>query len=148
MTATRATCRTTWTVFSLIERQVGAVFAIDGQTVGIEAFGSPETFGRFFAKLVKSYALDAIDSEKKDETPAVPTDPVRRFIASAAGAKAEPYPSVGLGETRTFSSRIVTGAALVYEKRVLHLSAFRKLGSEDDQRVGFQRFSRRLQSFR
>ena len=114
--------------------------------VGLEAFASAETFSGFFAKLVKSYALDAIDSAGKDEASATPTDPVRRFVASAAGAKAEPHPSVGLGETLTLSSRIVSGAALVYEERVLHLSAFRKIGKIDDgHKVGFQRFSRRRQ---
>jgi len=68
------------------------------------------------------------------------------FLASAAGAKGRPHPSVGLGRTLTLGSRIVSGTALVYEDRVLHLSAFRKTNKPDTaSRVGFQRFSRRRQ---
>ena len=48
--------------FQLIEWQVGAVFAMEGQIVGLEGFGCHDTFKRFFDKLVKSYALDALDS--------------------------------------------------------------------------------------
>lgn len=40
--------------FQLIEWQVGAVFAIDGQVLGLEGFGCYDTFKRFFEKLVKS----------------------------------------------------------------------------------------------
>jgi hypothetical protein len=132
--------------FGCMQHQVGAVFGIDGQVVGLEAFGSPDTFGRFFAKLVKSYALDAIDSEKKDEAVNTPTTQARRFVASAASAKTGSHHAVGLGESLTFSSRIVTGAALANEGRLVHLSAFRKTGHpEPGGRLGFQRFSRRHQ---
>jgi hypothetical protein len=129
--------------FGCMQRQVGAVFAIDGKVAGLEAFGSPDTFGRFFAKPVKSYALDAIDagSEAK-EAKAAPSDQARRFLASAAKAKTESHPSVGLGETLTLESGIAAGAALVHEDRVVHLSAFRKAGRQKPGgRVGFQRCS-------
>jgi hypothetical protein len=132
--------------FGCMQHQVGAVFAIDGKVVGLEAFGSPDTFGRFFAKLVKSYALDAIDAgAEAKEAKAAPGDQARRFMVSAAKAKTESHRSVGLGETLTFESRIVTGTALVYENKVLHLSTFRKLGRGNYDRTGFQRFSRRRQ---
>jgi hypothetical protein len=41
--------------------QVGALFSINGGVIGLECFGYDGTFERFFSKLVKSYALDAID---------------------------------------------------------------------------------------
>jgi hypothetical protein len=133
--------------FGCMQHQVGAVFAIDGQVVGLEAFGSPETFGRFFAKLVKSYALDAIDAgAEAKEAKAALSDQARRFLASAAKAKTESHRSVGLGETLTLESRIASGAALVHEDRLVHLSAFRKTGQQKPgSRMGFQRYSRRRQ---
>jgi len=128
-----------------VERQVGALFAIGGKVLGLEAFGSPETFGRFFAKLVRSYALDAIDDEEKGETAAAP-DAARRFLESAVKAKSETHPSVGLGETLAFDSRILSGVALVNEERVLHLSAFRKEADKTGEGpVRYERFSRRRQ---
>jgi hypothetical protein len=43
-------------------------------------------------------------------------------------------------------SRIASGAALVHEERLVHLSAFRKTGPpKTGDRVGFQRYSRRRQ---
>ena len=133
--------------FGCMQHQVGAVFAINCEVVGLEAFASPDTFGRFFAKLVKSYALDAIDAGADGkEAKAAPTDQARRFLASAAKAKTESHRSVGLGETLTLESRIAAGTALAIEGRLVHLSAFRKTGHpKTGDRLGFQRFSRRHQ---
>ena len=47
--------------FRLIDYQVGAVFMINGQIVGLDCFGKPESFSKVFKKLIESYALDAID---------------------------------------------------------------------------------------
>ena len=113
--------------FGCMQHQVGAVFAIDGQVVGLEAFGSPDTFGRSFAKLVKSYALDAIDSgaEAKEPAGAAPSDQARRFLSSTAKAKTEFHRSVGLGETLTLESRIVIGIPVIYASTVRELSTER-----------------------
>ena len=40
--------------FSLIEWQIGAVFAINGQVSGLESFGCSDTFAGFFNRLAKS----------------------------------------------------------------------------------------------
>jgi hypothetical protein len=129
--------------FRLIEWQVGAVFAINGQILGLEGFGCHDTFKRFFDKLVKSYALDALDSHGTLRKESVPPDKTRRFIESAIKSKGERHPSIGLGENVTFESRTVSGAALVEGDRVLCLSAFRKEKRSGSPGVGFQRFSHR-----
>ena len=43
------------------ERQVGAVFLVNGRVVGLELFDAPSTWRKLSPKLVRSYALDAID---------------------------------------------------------------------------------------
>jgi len=129
--------------FHLIEWQVGAVFAINGQVLGSEGFGCHDTFKRFFDKLVKSYALDALDRLKKQQNKSVPPDNARRFVASATKSKGEVHPSIGLGTNITFESRIVSGSALVEGNRVLHISAFKKEKSGNSSGVGFQRYSNR-----
>jgi len=129
--------------FHLIEWQIGAVFAINGQILGLEGFGCHDTFKRFFEKLVKSYALDAIDSPKRQMGKSVPPENARRFIASALKSKGERHHSIGLGENITFESRTVSGAALVEKDRVLHVSVFKKEKSGNASGVGFQRYSHR-----
>jgi hypothetical protein len=132
--------------FGLIEWQTGALFAINGQILGLECFGCSDTFSRFFNKLVKSYALDALDNvagPRKDES--VPPEKARRFIQSIVKSKKESHPSIGLGQTVGFESRAVSGAALVEGDRVLHLSAFKKDQGTRSNHVNYQRFSKRQQ---
>ncbi len=129
--------------FQLIEWQVGAVFAINGRVIGLEGYSCHDTFKRFFDKLVKSYALDALDSPKKQQRESVPPDRARRFLNSATKSKGENHPSLGLGVNITFESRIVSGAALVEKDRVLHLSAFKKEKRGNSNGVGYQRSSHR-----
>jgi hypothetical protein len=112
--------------FQLIEWQVGAVFAIDGRVVGLEGFGCHDTFKRFFEKLVKSYALDALDSRDTSGKESVPPDHARRFITSATKSKGKRHPSIGFGTNVTFESGTASGSALVEGHRLLHLSVFRK----------------------
>lgn len=112
--------------FQLIEWQVGALFALDGRVVGLEGFGCHDTFRRFFEKLVKSYAIDALDSPHNRHSKSAPPDNARRFITSAIKSKGESHPSIGLGTNIAFESRTASGSALVEGDRVIHLSAFRK----------------------
>jgi hypothetical protein len=131
--------------FTVIEWQLGAVFAINGQILGLECFGCSDTFGGFFSKLLKSYALDALDWMDASKDDSVPPEKARRFIKSVANSKREIHPSIGLGQTITFGSRSVSGAALVDDDQVYHLSAFKKdtgtgFGSHY---VRYQRFSQR-----
>ena len=130
--------------FRPVEHQVGALFALDGKIMGLEAFGYADTFGRFFEKLVKSYALDALESyAEKERTPSVPPAKAHDFLAAAIKGAGRQHTAIGLGTTWTFESRLLTGSALVDEARMLHLSAFRKMGGINSGKPGFQRFSRR-----
>jgi len=129
--------------FWLIELQVGAVFAINGEVVGLEGFGCHDTFKRFFNKLVKSYALDALDSRGPLREESVAPHKARSFLESALKSKGESHLSINLGTNVTFESRTVSGAALTEGNRVLHLSAFKKEIGNESSGVGFQRFSHR-----
>ena len=127
----------------MMECQVGAVFAIDGQILGLEGFGCHDTFKRFFEKLVKSYALDALDSPHPSNEDSVAPEKARNFLESVLKAEKENHPSLGLGENITFDSRTVSGAALVEKDRVIHLSVFKKGKGEESPGVRFQRYSQR-----
>ena len=127
----------------LVNRAERPVLIVEGE----ELVGVEQNRVVNVTKLVKSYALDAIDAgAEAKETKAAPTDQARRFLASAAKVITESQRSVGLGETLTLESRIASGTALVHQDRVRHLSAFRKTGHpKPGNRVGFQRFSSRRQ---
>ena len=130
--------------FQLIEWQTGAIFAIDGRVSGLECFGCSDTFKRFFDKLVRSYALDALDRVEKTKTDSVPPEKARRFIKSAMKSRVEKHPSLGPGDNVTFESRSVSGTALVEKARLLHLSAFKKQKDGNSYRKGYGRYSRRM----
>ena len=132
--------------FKPVEWQIGAVFAVNGRVLGLEGFGSPDTFARFYEKLIKSYALDALDCLDAKSDTSVPPLKARRLVKSIIKAESKSNPSVGIGENITFASRRISGAALVEGSRVVHISAFKK-DKEDHrvglQSVGFRRYSQR-----
>ncbi len=130
--------------FRLVDCQVGAVFAINGEVVGLECFGYQQTFSKFFPKLVQSYALDALDWFEETAKNQVSNESVRHFLEGVRRAPGKSHPSLGLGENIRFEGGVVSGASLVHEGKVLHLSAFNHNGHErDGNRVPFQRYSQR-----
>ena len=111
------------------QNQVGAVFVIDNSIAGIDIFDRPETFAKLLPKLVRGYALDAVDPATATEAP---TEEADKFLAIVASAKAEVFPAVGLGEDFRLSSSEVAGGALVVDQNVIHLGAFPKPRMEGD----------------
>jgi hypothetical protein len=120
--------------FSLAEFQIGAVFMINGQVVGMDCFRKPETFEKVFDKLVESYALDAIDTPEAKTDSQVETSRAREFMQSAAACNLKPRPSVGLGTDCRLESKTITGFALAHDDQILHLSAFSKTDTEDKEK--------------
>ena len=103
--------------------QTGAVFAIGEKIEGLELFDCEETLADMLPKLIRSYAIDAIETvEAHRRNPsAVSAD---AFISRLARAEVETYPAVGLGtEVRMAAPGVIAGG-LVAEKRVVHLAAF------------------------
>ncbi len=96
--------------------------------VGLELFDSPRTFEALLPKIVRSYALDAI--EIRAAKPSRPSSArVTSFLEALRKAQAEPFPAVGEGDDVRVSGPGVWGAALLARGRVVHLSAFRMAGS-------------------
>lgn len=112
--------------------------------MGLECFGHQQTFGKFFQKLVQSYALDALDWFEEAGKSQASGESVRQFLEGVRNAPGKPHRSLGLGENLRFEGNRVSGASLVHEGRVLHLSAF----SHDDLKIAraavpYQRFYHR-----
>lgn len=113
--------------------QAGAVFAINGQVRGLELFDFAETFRKLAPKLVRSYALDAIDEE--NSAAPVMASAVADLLQNCQRADAAVFPSLGEGEDVRLTGHGLAGGALVARDRVIHLCAFR-VAESDPQRRG------------
>ena len=117
--------------FPRMAGQCGAVFLIDRVPIGLECFESEAVFGALFPKLVRSYALDAIDTQNTGVPNRICVDDAKavgqnfiRSVATAAETKGMPFPTVGLGQTVRVAGDRLAAAALVADERVVHLAAF------------------------
>jgi hypothetical protein len=105
--------------------QTGAVFAIDGKIEGFELFDSPETFSKMFEKLVRSYALDALETAGSPS--AVPSvSEAKAFLNELANAQAQQYSAIGLGEEIRINTDNLIAGGLCVDETLVHLVAFRK----------------------
>lgn len=106
-----------------VEGQAGAVFALNADVVGVDLFDAGSTLHALLPKLVRSYALDAIEAPVAGAVP--DAGAVHVFLHDLAGAAPDAFPAVGLGEDVRLKGPGVSGAALVLDERVIHLCAFR-----------------------
>ena len=110
--------------FRLIDSQVGAVFMINDKVVGMDGFGNSDSFSKIFNKLIKSYALDAIDWFDPEKECKGLKGEVTKFMKASRAARVESHESVGLGVDYRMESRKITGFSLVFDNQILHLSVF------------------------
>ena len=103
--------------------QRGAAFFIDGELAGIEALDRASSWTALAGTINRSYALDAIETERGETLP--PTEAAASMLLDAlAGAEGDVYPSVGLGEDWRVEGECVVAAALVFDQVPLHVTAF------------------------
>jgi len=107
--------------FACRDRQCGVAFAI-GAEFGLDLFDHPATMRSLFAKLVRSYALDAMDLAK---TPADDgsVDPAA-FLKALADASAASEPAIGMGKDVRLAGKSVAGAALWEGGRYVDICGF------------------------
>ncbi len=108
--------------FTSIDGQVGAVFAVGQRVEGMELFDVDRTFGELLPKIVRSYAIDAMERPLEESAPDLSASP--RFVQRIARAHAETYPAVGLGTDLRLRGHGVIAAGLIYEESIVHLAAF------------------------
>lgn len=101
----------------------GAVFAIGADVVGLDFFSAPETYRTMLPKLVRSYAVDALEhTGTQDRGPTL--SGVGLFFERLGAANGRSYPAVGLGTDIRLSGPGVVGGALVVDEDCVHLAAF------------------------
>jgi len=114
--------------FSPVPGQLGALFLLNGRAAGLDAFGRRDTLAKVFRKLLRSYALDAVDHYDPASEPPAPEADAAAFLEACASARVEAYDAPALGTDGRIFSDVVIGFALAFEDRVLHFSAFSRKG--------------------
>ncbi len=105
-----------------LERQAGALFAINGVIVGLDLFDSPATWRKLMPKLVHCYGLDALDRQPRRRREAKP-DPAL-FVHTLAKATVTEFPAIGLGKDLRLEGKGLVGGALASDDSLVHLVAF------------------------
>ena len=110
--------------------QVGAVFLLNGEPQGVDLFDHHKTFVLLIPKILRGYALDAIDlratqSSIPSMTREVMRTHAKRFILKVMAAPRTSFDAPGMGETWRLSAPGVSGGGLDIDGRIVHMSAFR-----------------------
>lgn len=111
-----------------IEGQVGALFAINGRIAGLELCDRSDVLHKLLPKIVRSYAIDAIDARTGLQARRVPdidgAATARQFMEFIPRALVTTAPAIGAGTDVRLTGAGVTGAALVVDDHMVHLTAF------------------------
>jgi hypothetical protein len=136
--------------FQAEPEQTGAVFAIGEKIEGLELFDCQPTLAEMLPKLIRSYAIDAVESIGAQRcNPTAESAGV--FLGRLLSGEFETYAAVGEGTEVRLSAPGVIAGGLVAEGRVVHLAAFsaptEALRPDQDSR-GFARFRTRRHRMR
>lgn len=113
------------------EKQVGAMFAINGEIRGFELFDRSTTLKKLLPKLVQSYALDAIeDINLEASIGSVESIMPQSFLDMVIASEKESFPAIGLGEDVRLKDQKLSGAALINVGELIHLCVFHKVISK------------------
>lgn len=123
------------------EGQCGVAFSIGGRILGLDIFDHPEVMRRFFQKLVRSYALDALDTVPEANGPAS-VERLTVLVAQIGAAQSFSDQALGLGKDVRFNGPEISGAALWAQGRYVHICAFARDGRRSEASSFRTRMSR------
>jgi len=103
----------------------GVAFAINGKILGVDLFDKPATLSKLWPKLIKSYAMDALEDGSVDQKLLQP-ESVIEWTRSAQSAKQEWFDSPGVGQDVRIEGEMLIGAALVVKQQLVHLELYRE----------------------
>ncbi|MBW1990538.1 MAG: hypothetical protein JRI59_00105 [Deltaproteobacteria bacterium] len=127
--------------FALAPDQKGFVAVLNGCPAGLELFDSPASLARYFDKVLRSYALDALDLERQGQSEPEPGITPEAWLEEIRELPVSTGPSLSLGEDLRVESHRSLGAGLIHAGVVLYLSIFAK--PDSGSRSGMSRASRR-----
>ncbi len=108
--------------FEMQAGQSGVAVYINNRFACLDLFDRPETLPKLWEKLLRSYAMDALEAGEEKAAAGSP-DP-RAVLESIARGECSFYPSVGLGSDLRLEGPGVVGAGLALDDCILHFSVF------------------------
>ena len=100
------------------------ILMVGDDIVGLDLFDSSKTLKKLMPKLIRSFALDAIELKTKE--PYQPKiEDAEDLLRKSAAANITTHPGVGEGDNIRLQSEEVVGGALVLDNKVIHLSVFK-----------------------
>jgi hypothetical protein len=117
--------------FSYYPGQVGAFFAVADEVAGFEYFEHADTLRKYLPRLIRSYAMDAIELPF-DSVCQCTVDDVSSTINEVTSSEISLFASVGKGQDARIDSDKLAGGGLLLDQRLIHLSVFRKQRSSQN----------------
>jgi hypothetical protein len=114
--------------------QCGLLVFINGEVVGFDAFSRADACAKLHAKLVRSYAMEALLARGAQDGEAG-EDKARAFLGLAAACEEKKFRSVSLGWDRRYRGKGIVGSALVYYGKAIHAAFFRAEEGGDPGRI-------------
>ncbi|MCX6844100.1 MAG: hypothetical protein NTX53_17695 [candidate division WOR-3 bacterium] len=114
---------------ALFPGAIGVAVVVGSRIVCVDAFVSSELFRKMWPKLLRSYVIDAMQTQPQGKLTA---KQVQQFIRSAAGAEVTSQPTAGAGTLQRLSAPSASGSALVFKKAIVHLDLFPDANPETD----------------
>ena len=90
---------------------------------GLDLFDKPRTLEKLLQKLVRSYALDALEPDNRSDLVGDQESAIE-FKQAVVEAKLNEFPAVGLGTDYRFTEENISGGALIHDGELIHVSAF------------------------
>ena len=133
---------------SLIDGQIGAIFVTGARQFGMDLFDRHETFAAFLPKLVRSYAIDAMERPTaRDRAPR--RKHARAFVDRLRKGAFDVHPAVALGHDVGVVARGAIAGALVHRETALHLTAFSEpTRANEDHPRAYASYRQRRESLR
>jgi hypothetical protein len=88
----------------------------------MDLFDKPSTFEKLWPKLMRGYAIDALEDSNDARQLAVKE--VEAWLKSAWSSKTERFESPGIGVDIRFDGEDVVGSSLVLEEEPVHTELF------------------------
>jgi hypothetical protein len=104
--------------------QCGILVSVNGQLSGLEICSRPDAFKGLLPKLIASYAFDSLLDEAYPSTNEVGIDEGQAIASALRACEIETFDSVGLGSDIRFRCKGLSGAALVHNHEVVHMTAY------------------------
>jgi hypothetical protein len=109
----------------LVPEQIGLIAVGPEGFVGIEALSQPSVYATLHDKLVRSYLYEVMGNESEVKL----DGQVDAFLSDLKASKRAEFQSPGKGMDVRLDEARLGGSALQYEREIVHLTAFTKVGA-------------------